>query len=74
MIRYRLDNGHGTVLGVCGEPGCGFRALANDRSEAVKQRRHHEVLCHMTRGPLLATRRQHRRNPAECRISGGLKA
>lgn len=74
MIRYRLDPGHNNVLGVCGEPGCGFRTLANDRHEAAKQRRQHEELCHMTRGPLLATRRRHPASTTECRISGGLKA
>lgn len=53
MIRFKLDAGMedtNTVLGLCREPGCWFRTLANSKAEAYKLRDRHEEHSHMNRG------------------------
>lgn len=50
MIRYKLDPSTTSVVGICREPGCGYRALAASRAGAVQLRDAHEELVHMKRG------------------------
>jgi hypothetical protein len=50
MIRYKLDPSTTSVLGLCREPGCGFRALASSSDEARHVRDEHEAAMHMVRG------------------------
>lgn len=56
MIRYKLDPSTTTVVGVCREHGCGFRALSSTRAQAIRTRDHHEEVAHLVRGRQ-ATRR-----------------
>lgn len=58
MIRYKIDPSATCVVGICREPGCGTRALASSRAEAIDQRDAHEELMHLKRGRQ-ATRRNH---------------
>ena len=61
MIRYKLDESASSVVGLCREPGCTYRALASTIREARALRDQHEETCHMTRGRH-ATRRVIRRS------------
>lgn len=59
MIRYKLDASATSVVGLCHEPGCHYRALASTPAEARALRDQHEETCHMIRGRH-ATRRANR--------------
>jgi len=61
MIRYKLDASASSVVGLCREPGCYYRALASTTQEARALRDQHEEDCHLTRGRH-ATRRAIRRS------------
>ena len=50
MIRYKLDPSTTTVVGVCREHGCGFRALSSTRAQAIRTRDQHEEIVHMVQG------------------------
>lgn len=61
MIRYKLDPSTTTVVGVCREHGCGFRALSSTRAQAIRTRDQHEEIVHMVQG-----RRATRRRTTRC--------
>lgn len=50
MIHYKLDPSTTTVLGICREPGCGFRHLSSTKAQALRARDQHEEIAHLKRG------------------------
>ena len=61
MIRYKLDPSSTTIVGVCREHGCGFRALSSTRAQAIRVRDEHEEVMHLVRG-----RHSTRRRTSQC--------
>ena len=46
MIHYKLDPSFTSVLGICREPGCGFRHLSLTKAAALRVRAEHEEIAH----------------------------
>lgn len=63
MIRYKLDRSESCIVGICREPGCGFRTLSSTKEGALFARAQHEATCHMKRG-----RRKTRRQDADSSV------